>query len=177
MYFTVTDKDSNGISFINSNFAGFGTSIIPKGCGFALQDRDANFYQTPDHPNALAPRKRPYHTIIPAIITNVFDGSLHSVYGVMGGFMQPQGHMQVLLNMLAFGYHPQAALDSPHICIDAETRAGGKPVVYVEEGISEETVEGLKKLGHQVKVLSAWKRGMFGRGQIIRAHYDKGQLV
>lgn len=91
--------------------------------------------------------------------------------------MQLQGHVQVLLNMLTFGYHPQAALDSHRICIDAETHAGGKTVVYVEEGISEETVEGLKKLGHQVKVLSAWKRGMFGCGQIIRAHYDKGQLV
>lgn len=65
VYFTVTDKDSNGISFINSNFAGFGTSIIPNGCGFALQDRDANFYLTPDHPNALTPRKRPYHSATP----------------------------------------------------------------------------------------------------------------
>ncbi|KAL4896836.1 nucleophile aminohydrolase [Aspergillus ambiguus] len=180
VYFAVTDKEGNGISFINSNYEGFGSAIIPKGCGFTLQNRGANFSLTPGHPNALAPRKRPYHTIIPALITNVSDGSLHSVYGVMGGFMQPQGHVQVLLNMLAFGYHPQAALDSPRICIAAGSPEIGKPLdrnVYVEEGVSEAAVEGLKKLGHKVQVLTGWKRGMFGRGQIIRCHYDDGKLV
>lgn len=186
VYFAVTDKAGNGISFINSNYAGFGTGIIPKNCGFTLQNRGANFSLQPGHPNALAPRKRPYHTIIPAMVTNVSDGSLHSVYGVMGGFMQPQGHVQVLLNMLAFNYHPQAALDSPRICIsvsspDAGMSAApleaGKPVVYVEEGISGEAVVGLKKLGHNVEVLKGWERGMFGRGQVIRCHHDDGKLV
>lgn len=177
VYFAVTDQEGNGISFINSNYAGFGTAIIPAGCGFTLQNRGANFSLQPDHPNALAPRKRPYHTIIPAMITNVADGSLHSVYGVMGGFMQPQGHVQVLLNMLAFGYHPQAALDSPRICIAAPTTGSTDRTVFVEEGISEAAVEGLRRLGHKIEVLTGWKRAMFGRGQIIRLHYDEGQLV
>lgn len=180
VYFAVTDSAGNGISFINSNFAGFGTAIIPKGCGFTLQNRGCNFSLLPGHPNALAPRKRPYHTIIPAMITNAADDSLHSVYGVMGGFMQPQGHVQVLLNMLAFKYHPQAALDSPRICLAGTSQEPGLPmnrVVYVEEGISEQAVEGLKELGHSVKVLKGWERGMFGRGQIIRCHHDDGVLV
>ncbi|KAL4808430.1 nucleophile aminohydrolase [Aspergillus unguis] len=180
VYFAVTDVEGNGISFINSNYAGFGSGIIPATCGFTLQNRGANFSLSPKHPNVLAPGKRPYHTIIPAMITNVSDGSLHSVYGVMGGFMQPQGHVQVLLNMLAFNYHPQAALDSPRVCIAAGNPELGKALdrtVYVEEGVSDAAVEGLQKLGHKVKVLKGWERGMFGRGQIVRVHYDEGQLV
>lgn len=194
VYFAVTDGFGNGISFINSNYGGFGTCIIPRGCGFTLQNRGANFSLDPGHPNALAPRKRPYHTIIPAMLTNVADGSLHSVYGVMGGFMQPQGHVQVLLNMLAFSYHPQAALDAPRFCIGAtadsqdskEAHGAGasnaaagnsKVVVFVEQGISDAAVHGLRRLGHTVKVLPGWQRAMFGRGQLIRCHYDNGVRV
>jgi gamma-glutamyltranspeptidase/glutathione hydrolase len=182
VYFAVTDKWGNGISFINSNYGGFGSCIIPRGCGFTLQNRGANFILQEGHPNCLAPRKRPYHTIIPALITNPADNSLHTVYGVMGGFMQPQGHVQVLLNMLVFKYNPQAALDAPRICIGpgTPTPKGGKALdmtVHVEEGISEDVAEGLRKLGHEVVVLKGWQRDMFGRGQVIRHHVEDGMHV
>lgn len=176
VYFAATDSEGNGISFINSNYGGFGTCIVPKGCGFTLQNRGAGFSLGPEnHPNIIAPNKRPYHTIIPALVTNVSDQSLHSVYGVMGGFMQPQGHVQVLLNQLIFNLTPQASLDSPRICIGAgmpEDGAEADKTVYLEDGIPESTVEGLKALGHKVKVLKGHDRKMFGRGQLIRWHVD-----
>ena len=91
--------------------------------------------------------------------------------------MQPQGHVQVLLNMLAFGYHPQAALDSPRICIKAPVSGNEDRTILVEEGISDAAIEGLRRLGHKVEIQTGWQRSMFGRGQIIRLHYDEGQLV
>ena len=176
VYFACTDSEGNGISFINSNYAGFGTCIIPKGCGFTLQNRGANFVLQPkDHPNIYAPNKRPYHTIIPALVTNSSDQSLHSVYGVMGGFMQPQGHVQVLLNQLVFKHTPQAALDAPRVCIGAGMPDAGDVMdrtVYLEEGMSEATIQGMRQLGHQVEVVGGMSRGLFGRGQIIRWHVD-----
>ncbi|KAF2130588.1 acylase ACY 1 [Dothidotthia symphoricarpi CBS 119687] len=181
VYFCCSDPDGNAISFINSNYGGFGTGIIPKGCGFTLQNRGANFSLDKNHPNVLAPRKRPYHTIIPGLTTYVNDGSLHSVYGVMGGFMQPQGHVQVLLNQEVFKLNPQAALDSPRICIGAGMpSADGKmtdATIYIEEGIDSKVVEELRALGHSVEQLDGYGRGMFGRGQIIRRHVDDGITV
>ncbi|MCJ1471485.1 hypothetical protein MMC13_000124 [Lambiella insularis] len=180
VYFAVTDKHGNGISFINSNYGGFGTCIIPKGCGFTLQNRGANFVLQEGHPNVLAPRKRPYHTIIPAMITNPHDQSLHTVYGVMGGFMQPQGHVQVLLNMLTFKYNPQAALDAPRICIGAGMPDQGKVLdrtVYLEEGISHKVAKELEAMGHVVEIVKGHARGLFGRGQVIRCHKEDGKHV
>ena len=179
VYFAVTDSQGNGISFINSVYAGFGSAIVPRGCGFTLQNRGANFNLDAGHPNVLAPNKRPYHTIIPAMLTNADDGSLHSVYGVMGGFMQPQGHVQVLLNMLAFGMTPQSALDAPRICVGAGMPGdGGRGArVYVEEGIAEGVVEELAAMGHAVEVVRGWGRGLFGRGQVIRVHEEEGRRV
>jgi gamma-glutamyltranspeptidase / glutathione hydrolase len=183
VYFAVTDKEGNGMSFINSNYSGFGTCIIPEGCGFTLQNRGSNFELGPEvHPNIYAPGKRPYHTIIPGMLTEGEgeNRELHSVYGVMGGFMQPQGHVQVLMNMEVFGMNPQQALDAPRICIGAGMPEGGQVIsstVYAEEGIEKESIAGLKKLGHNVKVVRGWNRGQFGRGQIIRSHHDDGQIV
>ena len=94
--------------------------------------------------------------------------------------MQPQGHLQVLLNMLVFGLTPQAALDAPRFCIGAGTPDEGEVMdrtVYLEDGIKPDVVEGLRKLGHEVEVVKGVERGLFGRGQVIRAHYDDGQVV
>ena len=179
VYFATTDRDGNACSFINSVFGGFGTGIIPKDCGFTLQNRGASFSLDANHPNVFAPSKRPYHTIIPAMITNPDDGSLHSVYGVMGGFMQPQGHVQVLMNMLVFKYNPQAALDAPRICIGAGMPDQGSllDTVYLEDGISEDVAKELSLMGHNVEFVRGYKRGLFGRGQVIRCHMEDRRHV
>ena len=185
VYFSVADKDGNGMSFINSNYAGFGTAIIPQGCGFTLQNRGSNFELGPaDHPNIYQGGKRPYHTIIPGLVTHGdgADRQLHSVYGVMGGFMQPQGHVQVLLNMEVFGMNPQEALDAPRICIGSGMPSEGDEEateVSLEEGIDEATIRTLKQMGHNVDVVYGYRRAQFGRGQIIRRHVDEdsGQMV
>lgn len=176
VYFTVADSEGNAASFINSNYAGFGTCIIPAGCGFTLQNRGSNFTLDPAHPNKLEPRKRPYHTIIPGMITNVADASLHSTYGVMGAFMQPQGHLQVLLGQVVGRLNPQEALDAPRICVGASYPVPGESTMQwklsVEEGMAQETVDGLRELGHDVEVVGGFARGLFGRGQVIRYTED-----
>lgn len=174
VYFTVSDSEGNVASFINSNYDGFGTGIVPRGCGFTLQNRGHNFSLHPDHPNKLEPRKRPYHTIIPGMITNLADGSLHSSFGVMGGFMQPQGHMQVLLGLAIAGLSPQESLDAPRICVAArmlEERVEDW-TVSVEKSMPEETIQGLRDLGHQIEIVTGWDRSLFGRGQIISRSLD-----
>ncbi|BCR97985.1 gamma-glutamyltransferase family protein [Aspergillus luchuensis] len=182
VYFAVVDKDGNAASVVNSNYHGFGTGIIPRGCGFTLQSRGANFTLVPGHPNVLAPGKRPYHTIIPAIATNPDDGSLHTVFGIMGGFMQPQGHVQLLINMLVFGMDAQKALDAPRVCIGPMGHFGSASVydrtVYIEEGVDMLVVEELRRRGHVVRMMHGWDREVFGRGQVIRAvHGEGGQTV
>ena len=174
VYLSVVDKFGNACSFINSNYMGFGTGIVPKGWGFTLQNRGHNFSLDPAHPNALAPRKRPYHTIIPAMVTRESDDSLYASYGVMGGFMQPQGHVQVLSALVDDGLDPQAALDQPRFCIDVDD-SGGR--VALEEGISRETVSGLRKMGHPIYSVAGYERAHFGRGQVILRDPATGVLT
>ena len=173
VYLSVVDKFGNACSFINSNYWGFGTGIVPKGFGFTLQNRGHNFSLDPNHPNRLEPRKRPYHTIIPAMVTRE-DGSLFASYGVMGGFMQPQGHVQVLSALVDDGLDPQFALDLPRFCIGAE-EAGGR--VALEEGIQDDVVAALEAMGHPVNMVSGYDRSLFGRGQVILRDPETGVLV
>jgi gamma-glutamyltranspeptidase/glutathione hydrolase len=188
VYLSVVDKFGNACSFINSNYWGFGTGIVPKGYGFTLQNRGHNFSLDPNHPNALAPRKRPYHTIIPAMVTRPVvraerSGSeveaeesetLYASYGVMGGFMQPQGHVQVLSALVDHELDPQSALDLPRFCIDV-AEAGGR--VALEEGIPSAVSAGLEKMGHPVYSVSGFDRSLFGRGQVILRDAETGVLV
>jgi gamma-glutamyltranspeptidase/glutathione hydrolase len=163
VYLSVIDEEGNACSFINSNYMGFGTGIVPAGWGFSLQNRGHCFNLDREHPNALAPGKRPYHTIIPGMVTRD-DGSLFSSFGVMGGFMQPQGHVQVLTGLIDDGLDPQSTLDRPRINL-TEARPGSP--VALEEGIPNETVSELAAMGHQVEVITGQMRAIFGRGQVI----------
>ena len=172
VYLSVVDKSGNACSFINSNYWGFGTGIVPRGWGFTLHNRGHNFRLDPGHPNALEPGKRPYHTIIPAIVTRE-DDSLYASYGVMGGFMQPQGHVQVLSALVDHGLDPQSALDLPRFCIDVE-ESGGR--VALEEGIPANVMKELQAMGHPVYPVSGFSRSIFGRGQVIHLDAETGVL-
>ncbi|PVU92107.1 hypothetical protein BB559_003839 [Furculomyces boomerangus] len=170
VYFNVVDEEGNGCSFINSNYTGFGSCIIPEGCGFTLQNRASNFSLKTKGKNLYEGRKRPYHTIIPSLITK--GDEFYGVFGVMGGFMQPQGHVQVFLNMIEFGMEPQVALDMPRFCIDSVENN-----VLIEDGISKEVVEKLEKSGHKIEYLTGKDRSAFGRGQIILRTENRGRTV
>jgi gamma-glutamyltranspeptidase / glutathione hydrolase len=166
VYLAVVDPDGNAVSFINSIYDDFGSGHTADDLGFLMQNRGADFSLDPGHPNRLAPRKRPYHTIIPAM---VLDGdALHTVFGVTGGFMQPQGHLQVLVSLLNYALDEQTALDLPRFWWKEGRR------VLVEDGFPPATYDRLRAWGHEIT--RQGHRGM-GGGQIIRAWPDRRVLV
>ncbi|KAM4739730.1 glutathione hydrolase-like YwrD proenzyme isoform 3-T3 [Anableps anableps] len=165
------DSQGNGCSFVNSTYMGFGSGLVPKDCGFSLQNRGANFSLQRGHINCVAGGKRPYHTIIPALLTDSLTSSekpqLLAALGVMGAFMQPQGHIQVLLNMVEFGMNPQQALDAPRVFVQYDDKTD-QWLVNLEEGIDQEVAVELRRRGHRVNwPVTGHERAQFGRGQII----------
>jgi gamma-glutamyltranspeptidase/glutathione hydrolase len=172
--FQVVDNEGNAISFVNSNYLGFGSGLVPDACGFSLQNRGAGFSLQPGHANVVAPSKRPYHTIIPGMLTHSDTGELYATISNMGGDMQPQGHFQLTVDMIAGGLDPQAAVDAPRFCILGGTQGG---VVCLEDGYTEEVLEELKRRGHKMKSgLSGYERTLFGRAQIIKRDRKTGVL-
>lgn len=171
VYLSVVDGDGNACSFINSLYMGFGTGIVAKGTGVFLQNRAALFTLEDGHPNCLAPGKRPYHTIIPAMATK--GGALWACFGVMGGFMQPQGHFQVISAMVDDDLNPQEALNRSRWQLYNGT---GDSALWLEEGIPVTTMAKLADMGHVVRPVSGYMRGAFGDGQIIRRDAETGVL-
>ncbi|KAI4829252.1 hypothetical protein KUCAC02_023308 [Chaenocephalus aceratus] len=171
VYFCVIDSQGNACSFVNSTYMGFGSGLVPKDCGFSLQNRGASFSLHRGHVNCVAGWKRPFHTIIPALLTDSATTSekpvLLAALGVMGALMQPQGHVQVLLNMLEFGMNPQQALDAPRVYVQYD-HTTEQWSVNLEEGVGQEVAEELRRRGHKVNwPITGHKRSQFGRGQII----------
>lgn len=155
VYLCVVDKDRNCVSLIQSNYYGFGSGLVPGALGFALQNRGTLFALDPEHPNRLEPGKRPFHTIIPAMVTR--DGKPSLVFGVMGGDMQPQGQVQVLVNLLDFGMNVQAAGEAPRMQHFGSATPTGKAaladggIVALEGGFSDAIVEELARRGHRIE--------------------------
>ena len=175
IYLTTADADGMMVSLIQSNYRGMGSGMAPPGLGFILQDRGEQFVLKAGHPNSFAPGKRPFHTIIPAFVTK--DGKPWLSYGVMGGAMQPQGHVQILLNLIDFGMNLQEAGDAPRIQHDGSTDPAGQAEamadggrVELETGFPYETVRALMRKGHSVR----YADGPYGGYQAIMANPHGG---
>lgn len=166
VYLAAADKEGNMVSMIQSNYMGFGSGIVVEGTGISLQNRGADFRLDPDHVNCLGPNKRTYHTIIPGMLMK--DEKCVGVFGVMGGYMQPQGHLQVVSNLLDFHLNPQMALDCPRWQWTREKS------ILVEETFDKDLLEQLKAMGHEITVSE--DNSVFGRGQVI-VRLDNGAYV
>ncbi len=185
IYLTTADADGNMVSLIQSNYRGMGSGMTPAGLGFILQDRGELFSLEDGHPNVYAPGKRPFHTIIPAFVTK--DGEPWLSFGVMGGAMQPQGHVQILVNLIDFGMNLQEAGDAPRVRHGGssqpanQTLAGGAflstsqrmqdgGIVYLESGFPLETINKLNSMGHKL----GSDPGGFGGYQAIMRNHSQG---
>ncbi|HLR92826.1 MAG TPA: gamma-glutamyltransferase, partial [Atopostipes sp.] len=157
VYLATADGEGNMVSFIQSNYRGFGSGIVIPETGIAMQNRGSDFSLNPKDPNALEPGKRSFHTIIPGFLTK--DQKPIGPFGVMGGPMQPQAHLQVVSNIVDYHMNPQAAMDAPRW-----QWMEGKNVL-VEHGFPKHIAEGLERKGHQIKYDMG--AATFGRGQII----------
>jgi gamma-glutamyltranspeptidase/glutathione hydrolase len=169
IYMTTADKDGNMVSLIQSNYRGMGSGMTPGRLGFILQDRGEMFIidSTFTHVNRYEPHKRPFHTIIPAFITR--DGKPFISFGLMGGSMQPQGHVQMVVNLIDFGMNLQEAGDAPRICHEGSSEPTGEKmtdggVVYLESGVPYETIRQLLGKGHQIQ----YTNGIYGGYQAIK---------
>ncbi len=166
-YLTVADKDGNMVSLIQSIYAEFASGMVPTGLGFVLQNRGNAFnVQDPDHFNSLAKGKRPFHTIIPAFVTK--DGEPFMSFGLMGGAVQPQGHAQIIVNMIDFGMNPQEAGDAPRMRHTGSSQPNGSimtkgGVLFLESGFDYEVIRDLEEKGHEIRTAN----GIFGGYQAI----------
>lgn len=175
VYLSVVDKDRNCCSLIQSNYFGFGSQVTPGDLGFAMQNRGSLFALDEHHLNRLEPNKRPFHTIIPAMVTQ--GGRPWFCFGVMGGDMQPQGHVQVLVNLIDFKMNVQAAGDAARVRHFGDATPTGEPpqgvgTVVVESGISDKTIEALQDKGHHV----LRSKGEFGGYQGILIDWEADVL-
>ena len=171
IYLTVADSEGNMVSLIQSNYRGMGSGMIPTGLGFMLQDRGELFSLDKDHFNVYEPRKRPFHTIIPAFITK--EGKPLVSFGLMGGAMQPQGHAQIVINLIDFEMNLQEAGDAPRIRHSSDEQpTGGKMLdggtIYLETGFDYESIRELLKIGHKV----GFDLGSFGGYQAIKINNE-----
>src|SRR5688572_18403079 len=176
VYLATADAGGNMVSLIQSNYAGFGSGVTVAPFGFGLQNRGSQFALDAHHANAYAPGKRPFHTIIPAFAMR--DGEALLAFGVMGAAMQPQGHVQVLTNMLDFGLGLQGAGDAPRVRHEGSTEPTGAPqlahggTVYLEPGFDSAAIEGLRARGHRIEPIDG--RAAFGGYQAIRRDLETG---
>jgi len=167
VYLATADGEGNMVSFIQSNYEGFGSGLVVPGTGIALQDRGNNFSLNPEDPNCLAPNKRTFHTIIPGFMTK--NNKPIGPFGIMGGFNQPQGHVQAVINSVDSGLNAQATLDAPRV-----RWLSGKSIL-VEPHFPQYLIHELLSMGHDVKI--SLDSTMFGRGQIIWRNPDSGTLI